>query len=249
MKIDPCIRKPWKISKKLARIYSVEKIEKALCFFDRASKGNFYMVDYHKQKLIIGTSTVSTLCGYPKDVIKKEGFDFYKRILKKNELKWLSQMNAEAYNIFFNYSEPERQSLEFNYDLLAETINKQHVVLHHRLVPYKLCENGNMWLGLCFVIPSSFSTLSSKANIVNFKTGETYNFMDGRFVRSDIRALTPDEIAILNYLAKDMLTKQIAILLQVSESTVIRKKQDIFEKLGVRTSIAAVHKATKMRII
>jgi DNA-binding CsgD family transcriptional regulator len=248
MKIDPCIRKPWKIPKDLARLYSVEKVEKALSAFNRASKGNFYMVNYYAQKLILGTSNASTFCGYSKETIEKKGFDFYKLISKKNELQWLSQMNMEAYNVFFNYSESERQNLEFNYDLVAETINKQSVVLHHRLVPYKLCKNGNMWLGLCFV-SISFPPSSCKASITNFETGEIYNFIDGKFVLSTVKDLTPDEIAILDYLAKDISAKQICEQLKTSDSTLARKKQDVFNKLGVRSSIAAVHKATKMEII
>jgi DNA-binding CsgD family transcriptional regulator len=249
MKTDPCIDKPWKISKKLEKNHTIKRIEEQLSFFNRACKGNFYMVNYYEQKLIVGTSNASTFCGYPKDMIEKEGFDFYKRILKKNELIWLEKMNAEAYNVFFNFREPERQNLEFNYDLIVETVSKDSVVLHHRLVPYKLCENGNMWLGLCFVSLSPYLLSSCQAHIVNQQTSETYDFIDNKFVLSDVKALTLEEISILNYLTKDMMTKQIVDLLDISESTIMRKKNIIFDKLGVKSSYAAIHKAAKLGII
>jgi DNA-binding CsgD family transcriptional regulator len=250
MKMPFFIQKPWKISKNMAKLYSAEKIEEALSCFNRACKGNFYMLDYHEQKLILAPFSASTICGHSKDMMKKGGFDFYKQLFKKDEQKWMAQVNKEAYNIFFSYPESERQRLEFNYDLIAETINKQEVVLHLRIVPYKLCENGNMWLGLCFLSVSPHSPSSSrKANIYDFVTGETYNFVDGRFVLSDIRTLTPDEITILDGLAKDIPAKQICDLLKISESAMIRKKRNIFNKLGVNTSVAAVHKATKMGVI
>jgi DNA-binding CsgD family transcriptional regulator len=250
MKIPFFIQKPWKISKNMAKFYSVEKIQEALSCFNRACKGNFYMLDYHAQKLILAPFSAPTICGYSKDMMKKEGFDFYRQIFKKDEQKWVAQVNKEAYGIFFGYPESERQRLEFNYDLIAETINKQEVVLRQRLVPYKLCENGNMWLGLCHLSISPFSSSSSrKASITDFETGETYNFIDGRFVLSDVRALTPDEITVLDGLAKDIPAKQICDLLKISESAMIRKKRNIFDKLGVNTSVAAVHKATKMGAI
>jgi DNA-binding CsgD family transcriptional regulator len=249
MKIDPCIRKPWKIPKNLARLYSVEKIENALSFFNRACNGNFYMVDYYKQKLILGTSSASTFCGYPKDLIREEGFAFYKRILKKDELDWLAQMNEEAYNVFFDYPESERQDLEFIYELIAETKNQREIGLQHRLVPYKLCENGNMWLGLCFVSPSPILPTAYKASIVNFETGDTYNFIDGVFVRSDVKAFIPDEITILDCLAKDMQAKQICELLKISESVLMRRKQKIYGILDVHTSAGAVHKAHVLGVL
>jgi DNA-binding CsgD family transcriptional regulator len=249
MKLDPRIRKPWKIPKDLARIYNTRSVESALGLFNRASHGNFYMVDYYEQKLIVGSASASTFCGYSKDIVEIEGFGFYKRILLKNEMKWLAKMNEEAYLIYYNYPESERQNLEFSYDLIAKTQNKQEIVLRHKLVPYKLCSNGNMWLGLCHVTTSSFLHMFSKAHIANIQTGEQYDFIDGRFVPSIIAALSPDEVTILLHMAKDMQRKQIADALNISESSIKKKKQLLFDKLNVKTSAAAVYKATMLKII
>jgi DNA-binding CsgD family transcriptional regulator len=249
MKIDPHIRKSWKIPKDSARLYSVEKIEKILSSFNRAGKNNYYVLDYYNQKLIMGASSASTFCGYPKDAIKKKGIGFYQQILDKDELKWWAMMNEEAFNVFFDYPESQRENLKFTYDLIAETITQQKVVLHHRLIPYKLCENGNMWLGLFFVSESASLPLSHKANISNFETGEAYNFINSKFIHCDVKILTPDEITILEYLAKDMQSKEIYNLLKISESALMRTKKQIFTKLGVKTATGAIHKAHLMRLV
>jgi len=182
------------------------------------------MVNYYEKKLIVGVSNAPTFCGYSKDIIEKDGLNFYKRILKRKEWNWLKEMSTEAYNVFFRFPESQRQNLEFNYDLIAETTTKERVVLHHRLVPYQLCENGNMWLGLCFVSISFFFRPSCEARIVNHQTFETYEFIDNKFILSDIKSLTSDETLLLNYLTKGMMTKEIVELLNISESTVCEKR-------------------------
>jgi DNA-binding CsgD family transcriptional regulator len=249
MKIEACIRKPWKIPKDLERLYNAKNIEIALSAFDRASKDNFYMVDYLNQKLITGIHRSHTLSGYSKDVLEIEGFDFYERVLSKGEMKWLVNVNKEAHNVFYDYPVEERLNLEFSYDLVAENINKHKIILQHRLVPYKLCKNGNMWLGLCHVEASSFLTIHSKASIVNYKTGEQFEYIDGKFLPTVAKSLTTDEIAILSHMAKDLQRKEIAEMLKVSEASIKKKKQTLFNKLNVKTSTAAVYKATVMKLI
>jgi DNA-binding NarL/FixJ family response regulator len=89
----------------------------------------------------------------------------------------------------------------------------------------------------------------SKAHIANVQTGEQYDFIEGKFVPSIITSLTPDETTILLHMAKDMQRKQIAESLNISESSIKKKKQILFDKLNVKTSAAAVYKATMLKII
>lgn len=249
MKIEACIQKPWKIPRDLERLYNAKNVEIALSVFDRVSRDNFYMVDYRNQKLITGVHREHTLSGYSKDILEIEGFDFYQRVLPKKEMAWLAQMNKEAHNVFYSYPEDQRLNLEFSYDLVGEDLNKQEIILHHRLVPYKLCKNGNMWLALCHVTASSFLSVINKANIVNFKTGEQFDYVDGKFVSAIAKSLTADEVAILSHMAKDLQRKEIADTLKISEGSIKKKKQTLFEKLNVKTSTAAVYKATVMKLI
>ena len=242
-------QKPWKIPRDQERLYCSKNIKEALECLDRITQGNFYMVDYRHHKIITGSSSTASVCGYPKDLVSVEGFDFYKRILVGNELKWLANMNREAHNVFYSYPLQERQKLEFTYDLIAKTIDKREVVLRHKLVPYKLCKNGNMWLGLCHVAASPFLPVFCKATIVNIQSGENYDFIDDKFVLSEAKTLTPDEITILTCTAKDMPLKQICALLDISESRLKRKKLTLFNKLNVRTISAAIYKATVLKIV
>jgi DNA-binding NarL/FixJ family response regulator len=106
-----------------------------------------------------------------------------------------------------------------------------------------------MWLGLFSVSESMSLPLSHKATIVNYETGKTYSFINDKFIHSDDKILTSEEISILEYLAKDMLSKDIYNLLKISESALMRKKRQIFAKLGVKTATGAIHKAHIIRLV
>jgi DNA-binding CsgD family transcriptional regulator len=250
MKLEPHIQKPWKISKESKRLYCPKNIEKALGFFSRVSQSNFYLVDYYEQKLFTGKTMMPPVpFNFSKEIFEKEGFDLYKRFVSKDELKWFTQINEEAHKVLYSYPEAERWNLEFFYDLIAKTPNREEIILRHKLVVYELDKNGNLWLELCHITPSSFMSMVSKACIVNIRTGERFDFIDGKFVASTIATLTPEEIMILTHMAKDMPNKQIAGALKISESNLKRKRLALFDKLGVKTPAAAIYKATMLKII
>jgi len=249
MKLKPHIQKPWKVPRNLERLYSPRNVEAAINFFNRVCESNFYILDFRNQKLISGNLSSVLLCGYPIDLVEKEGADFFKRILSENEFEWFSQLNKEWYNIFYSYPELQRQNLEFTYDLLATTSSQQEIILRHKLVPYKLDKNGNMWLGLYHITSSEHLSILSKAKIVNIQTGESYDYIQGKFMLSDVKTLSCEEIMILRYSAKEIPLKQIADMLKVSVSSLKRKRQQIFDKLESKTIASAIYKATMMKII
>jgi DNA-binding NarL/FixJ family response regulator len=90
----------------------------------------------------------------------------------------------------------------------------------------------------------------SKASVVNTQTGENFYYIDGKFVPSEVKTLTSEEMTILTCTAKkDMQIKQICDTFNISESTLKRKRVALLNKLDVKTMGAAIYKATALRII
>ena len=250
MELQACIQNPWNVTKELKRTYSQRNVEKALGLFNRACHNNFFITDHREQKIIAGKTVISSLLyGYSKEVIEIEGFDFYERILDDEEKKWLTQLNKQAFSVFYNYPQSERWNLEFYFDLIANFPEKQNIILHHKLVPFKLDKNGNLWLGLCHITTSNTISVFNKARAVNIETGKQYDYLNEKFVESTTTALDTDEKIILTQMAKDMPNKQMADLLKISESSLKRKRLALFDKLEVKSPAAAVYKATLLNII
>jgi DNA-binding NarL/FixJ family response regulator len=112
-----------------------------------------------------------------------------------------------------------------------------------------LDENGNLWLGLCRVHPTTQFSSLEKAYIINHDTGDLLYYIDGLFQKSPAKQLTPDEIQILKYNANGLKEREIAKRMNISASGIKRRKQELFNKLKVANITAAVYKASQMEII
>jgi len=240
--------KIWNIPKDLERSFGIEKIEETLNLFNCAGDNHYIVMDYFRQKIITGTPSCATLTGYSREVIQKDGFSFYRRILEKSEMDWLIKLITARHELFFSYPEYRRKDLSLSFDLTTKNANQTELVLRHKLVPYQLCKNGNLWLELCFVTETAFEH-TPKAIAVDSQTGRQYDFINGAFKLSDIKILSQEELNILRWMTKDLSAKQICEHLGIADSSLKRKKRKIYETLGVSTSAGAVYKAHLIGII
>jgi DNA-binding CsgD family transcriptional regulator len=248
MKLELNSPKAWKIPKDFDEIFHLKEIEKLLCSINRTGKGNCIIMDYFRQKLIVDSFLNSKITGYSKDAVEKEGLNFHDRIFSRQEQDWLHQMHKAAFKIFYDYPVSKRYDLEFYYDLISQTSKGTELILHHKLVPLKLDENGNMWLGLCSVTPST-SVRSPKASIIDIQTCDKYNFVNGKFQLSSDKVLTQEDVMILGWLAKDLTTKAMCLKLGISENKFNRKKKKIYSLLDVQSAGGAIYKAQIMELI
>lgn len=236
-------KKPFCIPNEKLNRFSVEKIEERLGIFNQSCSGEYYIVDYFREKIIIGSPHASILCGYSKSVLDALGFQFYNRILKKRELSWIMRMNKAAYKLFFRYPKSKRNRIVVSYDLSVVMVEGTELVLHHKVMPYKLCNNGNVWLGLCHVTVSPRMKMSRKAYFVNTATEERYDLIKDEFVLSDEPAISLDEKQILQWMIQGLPNKTMALLSGVSINTFKARKLQLFDKLEAKTSAEAIHQA------
>jgi len=239
----------WEIPKNKLKIFNSEEIEDILRTANLACSGEFYMTDYFREKIFVCSPSAMILCGHPKEQMDKEGFGFYYHILKKDEWAWIMRMNVAAFEFAFSLPESQRKECVVSYDLTVQTINGNEIILHHKAVPYKLCNNGNLWLALCHITMSSAKQMRGMAHITNMVTGERYDLIEDKFVLSKAEVLSNEETQILEWMIKDMSPEQICGLMSISISNFKRRRQTIYTKLGASTPAAAIHKAHLMGII
>ena len=243
-------KRQWNISKADLKAFCSQKIERTLNAFNQASSGSFYMADYYHNQFIIDPSHALILCGYSKALADEKGFAFFGKILKKDEFRWILQMNSATYKFLFNLPINQRTKAMVSYDLTFIMSDGNEVVLHHKVIPYQLCKNGNVWLGLCHISLPSSKLKTEQATIFNSETGERYSFVDGQFVLLESEPITQEDRQILNCLTKGLTDKQICTLLNnIPLGTLKSKKIRLFSKLDVDKSTSAVHKAHLLGII
>jgi len=248
MEVTVITQQTWSISKSLLKIFNETNLEKMLSVFNQVGSSNYYLMDYYNQKIILDSPSSLILCGHPKETAEKEGFAFFRKILNEKEFERVNHIDKKIYTFFFNYPESKRNDLIYSYNFKTLTANNREQFLHYKVMPYKLCKNGNVWLSLCHVWASSRKNVEVPT-IVNRKTGEQYHFIDGEFTQIASKAVTDEEIVILESLVKDLPDKEIGELLSISVANLKRRKRVLFEKLEVNTSAGAVHKAHLLGII
>jgi len=249
MKLKASYLKPFSISEEMKKKFNENELRNMISLFRQMTNGEFYVMDYARQKLILEDLPTPISVGYSRKLVQSEGLNFYRRILKKNELEWLHRLNKAAHDVFHSCPEHQRKKIEFYYSLNTETINQRELVLYHKLVPYQLCLNGNMWLGLCASSLSPFQDTYGKAVIVNIEAKKKYNFDGKEFKLSKDIVLSQEELNILKWMVNDFSAKEMCDLLMISRTHFFRKTQQLYKKLDAKSPTGAVHKAHLMKII
>jgi DNA-binding CsgD family transcriptional regulator len=245
--------KPWDITPDMRRNFSEKKNKENLDLFNQIneSRGYFFMLNYAQDKLYLGHAQLYGITGYSSTYIESMSrSEFYTKILKPDEFEWYYKMIKQARDLVYQYPTNSRKNLELNFDLLTTTATNIELTLRHKIVPYKFDKNDNLWLGLGYVshLPSSTPQIA-KAVFTNSLTGEQYIYKNDKFFKTTIKTLTYDEILILKWTAEDKTSEQMCDVLHISESSFKRKRKQIFEKLNVQSTAAAVYKASSMGII
>jgi len=247
-KVTVITKKPFEISQRSLDFYNQKELENTLTSINNATKSSAYIMDYYNEKIIVDSDSSLVLCGHSKAVADQQGFGFFEHVLSDAEWKHLQRANEKAYEMFFYFPENRRRYLSFSYNMKMLTAKGNDLVLNHNFTPYKMCKNGNLWLSLCNVSISDQKDLGF-FHIIDNKTGDQYNFIDNKFVKTEMPFFSQEEKQILKWLTKDLSNNQMSELLSMSLANFKRKKLLLFEKLQASTSAGAVSKGYLAGII
>jgi len=243
-------KKDLKACKKIKQDSGLKETKCLLGYVSRAINLDLCMFDFQENRIIIGNLTGHTIAGLPIETIRKEGVNIYGRILSDGEMELAKNIMNEAYKFFTKCDDlATRMELVFSWSLQVNTRNGREITLNHRLVPYKLDDNGDLWLALCSISTLPLTYKITKACIDCVKTGERYDYIDGKFIRSQHKYLTEEELSILGYLADGLAIKQISVKMGLCQRMIERKKKEALDKLGAHTQAAAVYRAIRMGLI
>jgi len=243
------LEKSWKIPKNLTKEFSRARLVEILMSINKINDTtSYYIRDSYEKKIIVDSPTSTILCGYAKEIAEEEGFAFYKRISAETDWSKFEKMFLETYKIFYKHPPAKRKHLVSSYDLAVQTASKGKLILRHKSIPFKLCDNGNLWLSLGSVSVST-EKRPGNATVTNTETGEVYVYVNDEYVLSDLPAITQEELQILELMCNDLPNEQIMLQLNFSERSFWRKRQRLFNKLNVQSGTGAIHKAHLMGII
>lgn len=167
---------------------------------------------------------------HPEDLVDK-------RMLEYEFFKFVDSLPAA---LKLNYKASCRIRLKDNQDKYLYVENNTRIL--------KLSPKGMVWLILCCydLSPAQGGSEGIAPRIIDCSTGEI-NEIQLSERRSGI--LTKREKEILALIKEGKPSKQIAAILEISQHTVNRHRQNILEKLSVGNSVEAVAAASLMRLL
>jgi len=209
-----------------------------------------YVVDYQKKGFLYVSSNPLFLCGYEQEEVKEMGYYFYTKVIPPDELSMLFEISEQGFKYFYKQVSETRKNMFISYDCTMRHKSGEKYKVNHKLTPFALTNDADMWLSLCYV---SHSIMEESGNVYiqhfNSPNKSEYSFKTKRWKTVPVIAFTDREKEILRLCAQGYTEHDIANKLFVAKSTVKFHKSNVFEKLDANNIMEAVYFATVNHLI
>jgi len=229
---------------------SVQPYIETLSSLARIANLSLYVIDYQKREFLYVSSNPLFLCGYEQEEVKKMGYNFYPQVVPPEDMAMLLEINEKGFEYFYKQDDETKYNAFISYDFTMCHKNGQKFKINHKLAPFALTADGDMWLSLCLVTLST-QEKSGNAYIQQFGSPNKleYSFKTKRWKSKPAVTLTNREQEILRLSAQGYTEQNIANKLFVEKSTVKFHKKNILTKLEVNNIMEAVYYSSANHII
>ena len=208
--------------------------------FARSTYQCVYIIDFFKRSFIYVSDNLAWLCGQPLSKIGGSGYEFYVQHVPPVELPMLNEIYNSGFSMFNRLPYAERMEYTIMCDFHLAN-GKEKRLIHHKLTPLMLNEEGRLRFALCTM---SASASDSPGNVIMGKeNGSTYfEYCHKRraWIEKERMVLSKMEKDVLRLSAQGHTMKQIADRLCKSIDTVKACKKTLFAKLGVKNISGAL---------
>ncbi|MDF2382161.1 helix-turn-helix transcriptional regulator [Nostoc ellipsosporum NOK] len=209
----------------------------------RLTYGCVYVIDYTKMAFDYVSDSAMILGGRSAGAVREMGYDFYFKHVPEEDLALLAEYNEKGFDFFDRLPEAERLQYSIHYDFHIRNSDGIPMLVHHKLTPLKLTENGKMWKALCVM---SFSHHRQAGNAAICKEGSDiiwrFSPESGAWQKFPRPSLSAREIEVLRLYAQGLTINEIAKRVSVSPDTVKYYRRRIFETLDVGSVVEALGK-------
>ena len=216
----------------------------------RIANMSIYVKDYYRGDFLYVSYNPLFLCGYERDEVKKLGNDFYLKVVVPEDLEMLSEVIKKGFEYYYGKLPEIKDNFFISCDFRVRHLNKQVIMLNHKLTPFAFTSTGEIWLALCLV---TLSTRKKPGNIyiqqLNSSERFDYSFVSKRWKSAQSIKLTEREKEVLRLSAQGYTIKEIADKLYVEVTTVKYHKTTLCSKLGVDNATEAVYFASANHLI
>lgn len=217
--------------------------------FARVSYMSVYIIDYQNRNFEYVSDNPLFLCGHSADEVRKMGYNFYFKYVRKDDLDLLLKINQAGFDFYEKIPVSDRKLYTISYDF--HLLNKEKAILiNHKLTPIFLTEAGKIWKAMCLV---SLSTHADSGNITVFKQGTnefwSYDIKQNIWRNEEKAKLNERELDILRYHAQGYTINEIAEKIFISPDTIKFHRRKLFEKMQVNNISEALSYVTNNKLL
>lgn len=209
--------------------------------FSRTIEYGIYVIDYKKRGFIYVSPNPLFLCGYKAEEVLKLGYSFYEKVVVKEDLAMLDEIDKKGYELFSRLSPEARMKSMLSYDYRIKQPGDKTMMVNQRNTPLFLSEQGDVRFALCIV---NLSTHNQPGNVMIRVDDILHNYrysFEGKKWKKETRILiTNREKDVLQLAASGCSNEEIANTLFINVSTVKFHKTNIYNKLNVKNITEAV---------
>lgn len=216
----------------------------------RSTNSSVYVIDYATRDFLYVSPNPLFLCGRTADEVRRMGYAFYFEVVPDDEMKMLYEINEAGFSRFYSVPRERRLNLSIDYDFHIRVAERRLQLIHHKLTPIFLDQEGNIWLALCTVTVSPMKTVGNIIMTDN-STNErwTYSLAGRRWRAAEPIVLSEQEQTLLRLAVRGLSNGEIGEQMFISADTVKYHKKSLFQKLHAKNIAEAVAIAANLRLV
>ena len=216
----------------------------------RNTNQSLYIIDYNRRNFLYVSPNPLFLCGRSPEEVQQKGYAFYFEVVPSDEINRLMEINEAGFKFYYDQPVGKKLDLSIEYNFHIYTSKKHSHLIHHKLTPIQLSDNGDIWLALCTVSLSPEKNMGDV--IISDHTNSdryVYSFKGKRWRKQPALVLSDRERDILQLSVKGLSNTEIGEHLFIDGNTVKYHKKKLFQKLHAENITEAVGIAANMRLI
>ncbi|MFT4092041.1 MAG: helix-turn-helix transcriptional regulator [Niabella sp.] len=229
------------------------KVQSYIRFAETLSKLDFhsvYLIDYYRRSFLYVSENPLFLCGKSAKQVLRLGYQFYFKNVPEEDLELLLKINEAGFKFYNDLALAERFDYTISYDFRLKQPSGHLLLINHKLSPLALDEQGNMWIALCMVSPSS-NDKPGNITITNYpeKRIFEYDLDTASWNEQEAVKLNRQERQILLLSIRGLTVEKIAKELFLAADTIKFHRKNLLKKLKANNISEAIFIAANYRLI
>lgn len=226
-----------------------EQLRPIVGSFVRTSYQSVFIIDFYKKNYFYVPECPLFLSDVMPSDFQREGLSLFLDRIPRSEVRKLFRVCQSGFELFYNQPTETREQCVICYDFHLLDRGRR-VMVHHKLTPFLMTKDNELWMILCVVSLSPQKT-AGHAIFRNKATGMTwsYSFDTWQWDVENMAILSQDEKKLLAYSAQGHSREAVGRMMGKSVDTIKLYRRRLFEKLGVDNITEAVSYASAYGLI